>query len=239
VSTALRQRPAELGAGNGGGPARRAVVRWAWRLFRREWRQQLLVLALLTVAVAATILGAAVGANTPPPRNAGFGTASHLVTLPGGDPHLAADIAAIEQGFGTVDVIENQMLATGLVQGAQLRAQDPDGRYGRPMLALVSGHYPAGPNQVAMTSELAATFNLHVGDVWQEAGRALRVVGVVENPQNLLDSSVPKPTRRTDEPGTDPRPRTHRHRPAHRRATIGSWLLAGREPPAIARQPME
>jgi putative ABC transport system permease protein len=188
VSTALRQRPAELGAGDGGGPARRAVVRWAWRLFRREWRQQLLVLALLTVAVAATVLGAAVGTNTPPPRNAGFGTASHLVTLPGGDPHLAADIAAIERGFGTVDVIENQMLATGLVQGAQLRAQDPDGRYGRPMLALVSGHYPAGPNQVAMTSELAATFNLHVGDVWQEAGCALGVVGVVENPQNLLDN---------------------------------------------------
>ena len=27
--------------------ARRAVVRWSWRLFRREWRQQLLVLVLL------------------------------------------------------------------------------------------------------------------------------------------------------------------------------------------------
>jgi hypothetical protein len=33
------------------------VVRWAVRLFRREWRQQLLVLGLLTVAVAATIWG--------------------------------------------------------------------------------------------------------------------------------------------------------------------------------------
>jgi hypothetical protein len=47
MSTALRQRPAETGAGHGGTPARRAVVRWAWRLPRREWRQQLLVLALL------------------------------------------------------------------------------------------------------------------------------------------------------------------------------------------------
>ncbi len=36
---------------------RRAVLRWAWRLFRREWRQQLLVLALLTVAVAAAVAG--------------------------------------------------------------------------------------------------------------------------------------------------------------------------------------
>jgi hypothetical protein len=38
------------GTGNGGIPARRAVFRWGWRLFRREWRQQLLVLGLLTVA---------------------------------------------------------------------------------------------------------------------------------------------------------------------------------------------
>ena len=34
------------------GPARRAVLRWSARLFRREWRQMVLVLALMTVAVA-------------------------------------------------------------------------------------------------------------------------------------------------------------------------------------------
>ena len=47
MSTALGDRPAQAGARNGGAPARRAVIRWAWRLFRREWRQQLLVLALM------------------------------------------------------------------------------------------------------------------------------------------------------------------------------------------------
>ena len=45
MSTALRERPADAGTASGGMPARRAVIRWAWRLFRREWRQQLLVLA--------------------------------------------------------------------------------------------------------------------------------------------------------------------------------------------------
>jgi len=62
MSTTLLERPTERRAenGNGGRPARRAVVRWAWRLFRREWRQQTLVLALIVVAVAATIVGAAV-----------------------------------------------------------------------------------------------------------------------------------------------------------------------------------
>ena len=39
-----------------------------------------------------------------------------------------------------------------------------------------------------MTTALASTFNLQVGDLWHEAGRGLRVVGLVENPQNLLDS---------------------------------------------------
>jgi len=98
------------------------VVRWAWRLFRREWRQQLLVLALLAVAVSATILGAAVATNTPSSPNAAtFGTANHLVTLPGTD--RAADIAAIKQGFGTIDVIGNEKLATGSVQSVDLSAR--------------------------------------------------------------------------------------------------------------------
>ena len=43
-----RRRRAGQEPGNGGVVARRAVVRWAWRLFRREWRQQVLVLGLLS-----------------------------------------------------------------------------------------------------------------------------------------------------------------------------------------------
>lgn len=187
MSTALLDRPASLGGRDTRGPGRRALVRWAWRLFRREWRQQLLVLALVTVAVAATILGAAIATNTPPPANAGFGTADHLVNLPA-DPHLAAEVNAIGAQVGTIDVIENETIATGLVQGAQLRQQDPHGAYGQPMLALVSGHYPSGGGEVAMTQQLAATFGLHVGDLWHQGGRARRIVGVVENPQNLLDN---------------------------------------------------
>ena len=188
MSTALRERPAHVRAGDGGGvPARRAMIRWALRLFRREWRQQLLVLALLTIAVAGTILGAAVGTNTPPPANRGFGTASDMVTLPGG-PHLAADIAAIKAHFGAVDVIEDQTVAIpGSVDTFDLRAQNPGGPYGRPMLSLVAGRYPAGPGEVAVTSGVASDFSLRIGDRWHEGGHAWRVTGMVENPQNLLD----------------------------------------------------
>ena len=187
MSTSVRERPAEAGPSDGGRPARRAVVRWAWRLFRREWRQQLLVLALLTVAVAVTVLGAAVATNTPSSPEAVFGTASYLVTLPGADPHLGADITAIRRRFGSIDVIENQAIATGSVSAVELRSQDPSGPYGRPVLGLLAGRYPTGPDQVAMTSGVASLFDLRIGDIWHQGGRARLLVGLVENPANLLD----------------------------------------------------
>jgi putative ABC transport system permease protein len=188
VSTALRERPAPAGARNGGVPARRAVIRWAWRMFRREWRQQLLVLALIVVAVAATFLGAAVATNTPPRAGAGFGTAQDAASFQTPDPHLAAQIAALRHRFGRADVIENQAVAIpGSVKTYGLRAQNPHGPFGQPMLSLVSGHYPAGPGQVAVTDGVASAFNLRIGDLWREDGLARHVVGIVQNPQSLLD----------------------------------------------------
>ena len=188
ASTGLRERPARAGTSNGGVPARRAVIRWGWRMFRREWRQQLLVLALIVVALGATVLGAAIATNTPPPAGAGFGTAQDMATLQASGPRLASQIAALQQRVGRVDVIENQTVAVpGSISTYDLRAQDPHGPFGGPMLSLVSGYYPTGPGQVAVTDGVAATFNLKVGDVWHQGGKARRVTGIVENPQSLLD----------------------------------------------------
>jgi putative ABC transport system permease protein len=188
VSSGLLERPARAGTGNGGVPARRAVIRWAWRMFRREWRQQLLVLALIVVALAATVVGAAVATNTPPPAGAGFGTAQDMATFQAGGPKLVSQITALEQRFGRVDVIENQTIAIpGSINTYDLRAQDPNGPFGQPMLSLVAGHYPTGPDQVAVTDGVAATFNLKIGDVWHQGGKARQVVGIVQNPQSLLD----------------------------------------------------
>ena len=188
MSTALRERPAPAGTSNGGVPARRAVIRWAWRMFRREWRQQLLVLALIVVALAATVVGAAVATDTPPPAGAGFGTAQDMATYPSPDPHLASQIAALQHRFGRVDVIENQTIAIpGSISTYDLRAQNPDGPFGQPMLSLVAGHYPAGPSQVAVTDGVASTFNLKVGDLWHQGGTVRQVTGIVQNPQSLLD----------------------------------------------------
>jgi putative ABC transport system permease protein len=165
------------------------MVRWAWRLFRREWRQQALVLALLVVAVAATIVGLGVASNASQLKaDPTFGTANTIITIAGPDPNLSADLATIQRQFGTVDVIAHQSLAVpGSVANIDLRAQDPKGPYGQVTLRLDSGRYPSGPGEVAVTHDVARTFGLHVGSAWNEGGRTRRVVGVVENPLNLLD----------------------------------------------------
>jgi len=195
MSVGVLERPATGSASDattGGVPARRAMIRWAWRLFRREWRQQLLILLLVIVAVAAVVVGSAVATNTPPPANAGYGTAGDLATFATTgkaplDLHaMNAQIAALEHRFGTVQVIENETFSVpGSTETYQLRSQDPNGPYGGPMLQLLSGHYPTGPDQIALTPGLASELNLAVGDTWPQGGKT--VVGIVQNPQSLLD----------------------------------------------------
>jgi putative ABC transport system permease protein len=188
MSVVLEERPATARPANGGVPARRAVIRWAWRLLRREWRQQVLILALITVAVAATFVGSAVATNAQSPPGAGFGTATDLAMFGSLSPHARAGIATLTRRFGPIDVIENQTLAVpGSVTTYSLRAQNPKGAFGQPMLALVSGRYPAGTGEVALTSGVASELHLSIGGLWRAAGSVRRVVGIVTNPQNLLD----------------------------------------------------
>jgi putative ABC transport system permease protein len=187
VSIALREPP-DLDRDAGGIVARRAVIRWGWRLFRREWRQQLLVLGLLTVAVAAAIWGASVVTNSQiPPSYPTFGTSAARVTLPGSDPQLAADIATIAGRWGPADLIEEQNVTAGARQSVQLRAEGPHGHYNAPLLGLVSGTYPAGPGQVALTSQVATRYGAHVGGTWHAAGTTWQVTGIVADPSTLAD----------------------------------------------------
>jgi putative ABC transport system permease protein len=182
-------RAGRVSRADGGGPARRAVVRWAWRMFRREWRQQLLVLLLLTAAVAAAVAGVTgAAAWLVSPGVQTFGTARHLVTLPGSDPRLAADVGAVRAHFRRSVVIENQVIAIpGSVDTMDLRAQYPRGGYGAPLLALVAGRYPAGPGQAALTPSAAAELGLRIGSDWVQGGTARRVTGLVQDPADLLD----------------------------------------------------
>ncbi len=175
--------------------ARRALSRWSLRLARREWKQRILIVLLITVATAATLLGIAVASATPGTPNHGiYGTASTLVTLPGNTRDLPGVIANIEKAYGATSVIYDVSITTGQAGGADLRAQDPNAPYTHVLLALDSGRYPAAAGQVAVTAGLAQLYGLRVGSVWHvpasagaAAGRSFTVTGIVENPANLLD----------------------------------------------------
>ena len=65
-------------------------------MFRREWRQQTLVLVLLTVSVAAAVFGASAAYNVAPSRDAEFGSAEQRIVLRVTDPKtLEADLTSL------------------------------------------------------------------------------------------------------------------------------------------------
>jgi putative ABC transport system permease protein len=186
-ATAVTVRPASR-MQNGGVPARRAVVRWAVRLLRSEWRQQLLILALITVAVAATVVASTVATDTPAPVSGVLGTAQDAASLSGSPATVNAQIKNLANRWGRVDVIENESTQIpGTLNTFDLRAQDPRGPYGAPLLSLVSGQYPATASQIAVTSGVATDFNLRIGSSWTANGVARKVTGIVQNPESLLD----------------------------------------------------
>jgi putative ABC transport system permease protein len=186
-ATAVTERPAHR-MQNGGVPARRAVVRWAVRLLRSEWRQQLLILALITIAVGATVVASTVATDTPAPVAGVLGTAQDAASFSGSPASVNAQIKNLENRWGRVDVIENESVQIpGTLNTFDLRAQDRRGPYGGPLLSLVSGQYPTTAGQIAVTSGVATDFNLRTGSSWTVNGVARKVTGIVQNPESLLD----------------------------------------------------
>ncbi len=186
-ATPVTERPAHR-ASSGGVPARRAVIRWAIRLLRREWRQQLLILALITVAVGATVVASTVATDTPASTSGVLGTAQDAASFSGSPASINAQIKSLEQRWGRVDVIENESAQIpGTLNTFELRSQDPHGPFGGPLLSLVSGAYPTTASQIAVTSGVASDFNLRIGSSWTVDGVSRTVTGIVRNPESLLD----------------------------------------------------
>jgi len=172
----------------GGLAARRAILRWAWRLFRREWKQQLLLFSLLTVAVAAAVSSVTIAYNAHS-TDSDFGSANHQLVFDGSDSQaLNAGLAAAKARFGTIEVIGNRKAQIpGSVEAIDVRTQRPGGAYGGKLLALRRGSFPTRGDEVAVTDGVAKTFQLRLGGALVIDGQRRTVVGIVENPQNLSD----------------------------------------------------
>ena len=169
--------------------ARRAVLRWSGRTFRREWRRQLLVVALLTVTVAAAVGSITVAYNASASDNAEFGSASQVLRFDGVRRQpLEAGVASARRSLGTIEIVGHRAVAVpGSVETVDFRAQDPDGRYGHELLAVRTGSYPSGPSQIAVTDKVAELLRLRLGSTVALDGRRRTVVGIVENPRKLAD----------------------------------------------------
>src|SRR3954454_4264319 len=169
--------------------ARRAVDRWSWRLFRREWRSQLLVLGLLTFAVAAGVFASTAAYNAPKPLSGRFGTASHRIGVSvANDQGIEPLAAEARHAFGAVDVIRSQVIQVpGSTSTIELRDQPVNGHFTGPMLQVTAGRAPRRPGEVALTDKVASLFDARVGRTMTIAGHRLRVVGSVENPSDLAD----------------------------------------------------
>jgi putative ABC transport system permease protein len=187
--TTLAHRSALRGPRNGGVAARRAVVRWASRMFRREWRQQLLVLTLLTVAVTAAIGSITIAYNSARAEDSEFGSANMVLSLNASDPQeIQAALDSAKNVFGAFDFIGHRSVSIpGSVESLDYRSQTPGGTYTGELLALRSGSYPVGPREVAVTDGVADSLRLEIGSTLSLDGRRRTVVGIVENPSKLSD----------------------------------------------------
>lgn len=157
-------------------------------MFRREWRQQALVLSLLIVVLAATVVGLGLAANANVSSDARFGRADYLVTLQGDDARLDEHVASVADRFGTVEIFRHESIPVpGSVTPLDVRDQDPSGPLMSAALRLDAGRFPSGADEIAVTDGAAGTFGLVVGRPWSVDGRTWQVVGLIENPFDLLE----------------------------------------------------
>jgi putative ABC transport system permease protein len=158
-------------------------------MFRREWRQQLLVLTLLTVAVTAAIGSVTIVSNSVPADNGDFGSANSILIFDGSDPgRLQAGLDSARKSFGTIGIIGHRSIhVPGSVETLDYRSEVPGGAYTGDLLVLRRGRYPMAAREVAVTDGLADSLRLDIGSTLALDGHRRRVVGIVENPSKLSD----------------------------------------------------
>lgn len=167
----------------------RPVLRWGVRLFKRDWRQQLLVISLLTFAVAAALFLSVAISNALASPAGEFGNANLIVRQRADvGPRTEANLAALRQQLGTLEVIGHRAIPIpGSADQIDFRSQKPGGPFGAPMLKLLDGRYPSQAGEVALTNRAAADLHAHLGATAKLGDASFTVVGLVENPAKLDD----------------------------------------------------
>lgn len=181
-------------ASNGGMPARRAIVRWTWRLMRRQRRQYAVIVVLVTLAVAATVFAAAAAYNLAPAAGAAeYGDADTGIFYERDQESMTSEewLAIGTDVFGTIEPIGHRPVAVpGSVIVVDYRSQAIAGPFGGPMLELMSGRSPRDAGEAAITDGIADLLQVGVGDTVDLDGTRRNIVGIVENPSDFDDEFV-------------------------------------------------
>jgi putative ABC transport system permease protein len=143
-----------------------------------------LVVALLTVAVAAALFATATAYNVGSDPAAEYGNATHRMMIDRGDPASSETLVADAMSFfGGAEVVGETLLPIrGSTELLTVRSQDPAAPLGEPMLELVDGRFPVAATEVALTDGLASMLDAGTGDTVDLGDRVATVVGIVRNP---------------------------------------------------------
>ena len=175
----------ELGGGRGRRHGRRFLLRWSFRLVRREWRQQLGLLALIVTAVAVAVGSIVAAFNLAEPPGSRFGTGAVGATLAGDGDEAVDSLETQGHPYGVIR--SGTVRYEGSTDQVTVRGMDPSNVVTEPLVALVDGRWPTSPSEIAITDR--ARPGTSIGDTIDVAG-SRTVVGVAENPTNLSDEFV-------------------------------------------------
>ena len=166
--------------------ARRVMWRWGWRQLRREWRQQLLILALVAFATGGAAFFATMIFYANQPASAFTGSATQRLTVTQGEISLAETLRSVEDALGTTETTGVREVRRDQ-SSITFPLSDPPttSMFGAEPIRLLDGHRPTADSEIAISPELAAQLNIEIGAAVPIDGTSFIVVGLVEDPANI------------------------------------------------------
>ena len=179
---------------------RLALLRWALRVVRLEWRQHLLVISMIAfgIVIATVLVASAVRFQTPPAWALEGSARIDLQAFADEDPayavfdRLETEVIAVHDVYPDTEL---QIWGRRTLAGPELRAADPTALLGSANFSLLEGRWPS-VGEVALTRRAVDQFEIffqadvQIGQTRPIGGMDREIVGIWENPTNLMQASA-------------------------------------------------
>ncbi len=160
--------------------------RWARRQLQREWRQQLLILALVAFATGGAAFFATMIFYSNQPASEFTGSATQRLTVTEGESSLADTLLLVDEALGPIEAIGVRDVRRDQ-SSIDFELSDPPAAsiFGAEPTRLVRGRTPTADGEIAISPGLSAQLNVDIGGQLPVDGVGYMVVGLVEDPANL------------------------------------------------------